>query len=49
VSGVLVPPIHKRTCKFFVVYVCGGDLTVSKSSASTEYGTLQINHLLLHG
>ncbi len=46
-SGVLVPPIHKRTCKKFLVYVCGGDLTVSKSAASTEDGTLQINHLLL--
>lgn len=46
-SGVLVPPIHKRTRKLFLVYVCGGDLTVNKSSASTEDGTLQVNHLLL--
>ncbi len=44
---MLVPPIHKRTCKKFLVYVCGGDLTVSKSSDSREDGTLQISHPLL--
>lgn len=48
-SGVLVPPMHKRTRKKFLVYVCRGDLAVSKSSASTEDAPYKLVISCSHG